>query len=174
MIIQTNRLGLRELTQDDFPALCEMLKDGETMRAYEGAFSDGEAHEWLDRQIARYKKWGFGLWAAVLAESGKVIGQCGLTMQPWKDREVLEVGWIFNRAYWHCGYATEAGAACKAYAFDVLGAAEVCSIIRDTNTASQNVALRIGMTKRDEWTKHYRGVEMPHFRYIAAREQKDA
>lgn len=165
---------MRELTQDDFPALCEMLKDGETMRAYEGAFSDDEAHEWLDRQIARYKKWGFGLWAAVLAESGKLIGQCGLTMQPWKDREVLEVGWIFNRAYWHCGYATEAGAACKAYAFDVLGAAEVCSIIRDTNTASQNVALRIGMTKRDEWTKYYRGVEMPHFRYVAAREQKDA
>lgn len=58
MIIQTNRLGLRELTQDDFPALCKMLKDGETMRAYEGAFSDGEAHEWLDRQIARYKKMG--------------------------------------------------------------------------------------------------------------------
>lgn len=45
MIIQTHRLGMRELTQDDFPALCEMLKDGETMRAYEGAFSDDEAHE---------------------------------------------------------------------------------------------------------------------------------
>lgn len=41
----------------------------------------------------------------------------------------------------------------------------MCSIIRDTNTASQNVALRNGMTAADTWTKHYRGVDMPHIRY---------
>lgn len=98
-----------------------------------------------------------------------MIGQCGLTMQPWKEEEVLEVGYLLQRLYWHKGYATEAARACKKYAFDVLNADEVCSIIRDTNTASQNVALRNGMTVRDSWTKHYRGVDMPHYRYVAMR-----
>ncbi len=166
MILETERLSLRELERSDFDALCRILQDDETMTAYEGAFSDEEVWEWLDRQQMRYQKYGFGLWAVVLKETREVIGQCGLTMQPWKGREVLEIGYLFCRSYWHKGYATEAAAACKQYAFSVLGADEVCSIIRDTNTASQRVALCNGMTPTDTFTKHYRGVEMPHIRYV--------
>lgn len=166
MILETERLSLRELTQDDYPALCRILQDERVMYAYEGAFSDAEVQEWLDRQLARYEKWGFGLWAAVLKETGEVIGQCGLTMQLWKEREVLEIGYLFRRDCWHRGYATEAARACKAYAFEKLEAEEVCSIIRDINEASKRVAIRNGMMKTDVWTKHYRGVDMPHFRYV--------
>lgn len=145
MIFETERLYLREMSQSDFDAICKILKDKETMYAYEGAFSDAEVREWIDRQISRYEKWGYGLWAACLKESGELIGQCGLTMQPWKDEEVLEIGYLFRRKYWHQGYAAESARACKKYAFEVLDAKEVCSIIRDTNTASQKVALRNGM-----------------------------
>ena len=95
-----------------------------------------------------------------------MIGQCGLTMQPWKDENVLEIGYLFERTYWHKGYAIEAAKACKKYAFEILKADEVCSIIRDTNIASQKVAIRNGMTIKDVWTKHYRGVDMPHYRYV--------
>ncbi len=77
------------------------------------------------------------------------------------------MGYLFERLYWHKGYAIEAAAACKKYAFEELKADEVCSIIRDTNTASQNVAIKNGMVIVDTWTKHYRGVDMPHFRYVA-------
>ncbi len=170
-VIITPRTYLRRMTQDDFAALCAMLKDPEVMYAYEGAFTDEEAHEWLDRQIIRYEKWGFGLWAVVLKETDEMIGQCGLTMQPWKGAEVLEIGYLLRRSCWHMGYATEAAKACREYAFDTLGADEVCSIIRDTNTASQNVAIRNGMKKADEFTKHYRGVDMPHYRYIVRRNE---
>lgn len=169
MILETERLYLREMKQSDFNSLCKIMQDKETMYAYEGAFSDTEVQEWLDRQIFRYQKWGFGLWAVIRKETDEMIGQCGLIMQPWKDREVLEIGYLFQRLFWHKGYAVEAAKACKKYAFEVLNADEVCSIIRDTNTASQNVAIRNGMIAVDSWTKHYRGVDMPHYRYVVSR-----
>lgn len=169
MVLETERLYLREMKQSDFNSLCKILQDEDTMYAYEGAFSDNEVQEWLDRQISRYQKWNFGLWAVILKETDKMIGQCGLTMQSWKDADVLEIGYLFERLYWHNGYATEAAKACKKYAFEILKADEVCSIIRDTNIASQNVAKRNGMIKKDAWIKHYKGVDMPHYRYVAYR-----
>lgn len=170
MIFETERLYLREMKQSDFEALCKILKDEETMYAYEGAFNDTEAQEWLDRQLSRYQKFGFGFWAVILKETDEMIGQCGLTMQPWKSEELLEIGYLFQKQYWHKGYATEAAKGCKKYAFEELKVKEVCSIIRDTNIASQKVAVRNGMTAADMWTKHYRGVDMPHYRYVVRKE----
>ena len=163
IILQTQRLYLRELSSADFPALCRIMQDEKTMYAYEGPFSDKEVQDWLENQFKHYKKYGFGLWAVVLKETDRMIGQCGLSMQKWKENKLLEIGYLFEREYWHKGYATEAALACKKYAFETLNADEVCSIIRDTNTASQNVALRNGMKITDTWTKHYRNVDIHHY-----------
>ena len=57
MIFETDRLYLRKMNQDDYGALCKILQDEETMYAYEGAFSDAEVQDWLDRQLARYEKY---------------------------------------------------------------------------------------------------------------------
>ncbi len=170
MIQQTQRLYLRWLDQQDFPALCRILQDEQAMYAYEGAFTDTEVQNWLDRQLARYKEYDYGLWAVVLKENDRMIGQCGLTWQDWDGRQVLEIGYLFERAFWHRGYAVEAAKACKEYAFTVLGAQEVCSIIRDINTPSRMVALRNGMTPAETRVKHYRGVDMPHTRYVVYKE----
>jgi len=169
MILETDRLLMREMRAPDYPALCKILQDEDAMYAYGGAFSDAETRKWFDAQINNYEALGFGLWAVVLKEAGEMIGQCGLTMQKYLDIKVLEVGYLFQKAYWGRGYAAEAAAACRDYAFQELNASEVFSIIRDTNTASQNVAKRIGMTKIGTFTKHYRGIDMPHFLYSVRR-----
>ncbi len=157
---------------NDLPALRRILQDKETMRAYEHAFSEEEVLVWLGRQTERYQTYGFGLWAVVLKETGEMIGQCGVTMQAVPEGEVPEVGYLFERAYWHKGYATEAARACKRYAFDTLGFGEVFSIVRDNNYASQNVAKRNGMAERGRFTKHYWGVDMPHILFSAKREEE--
>lgn len=162
MVLETARLMLRQMTQDDLPALCRILQDKEVMYAYEHAFSDAEAAEWLNRQMQRYKDDGIGLWAVILKENGDLVGQCGLTMQDIPDGRVVEVGYLFRKDCWHKGYATEAAIGCKNYAFDTLGVSEVYSIIRDNNTASQNVARRNGMEVCGQFTKHYYGIDMPH------------
>jgi RimJ/RimL family protein N-acetyltransferase len=162
MILETERLLLREMVVEDLPQLAEILQDEQIMYAYEGAMSETETKEWLDKQLIRYKEDGFGLWAAVLKNTGEMIGQCGLSWQYADGKRVLEVGYLFNRAYWNRGYAIEAAKGCKRYAFDTLNADEVYSIIRDTNLASINVAIRNGMLVRGYFVKHYRGVAMPH------------
>lgn len=143
------------------------------MRAYEGAFDEAEVLDWLRNQQRRYREEGRGLWAVLLKDGGEMIGQCGLTYQSWGERRVLEVGYLFERDFWHRGYATEAARACRDYAFDRLGAQEVFSIIRDSNFASQAVARRNGMTLRGDFVKHYRGVDMPHLVFSIRREERD-
>jgi RimJ/RimL family protein N-acetyltransferase len=168
-ILETERLTLREMVESDFLLLCKHLQDPDVMYAYEHAFSDAEVQKGLNMQFKRYKQYGFGIWAVILKESGELIGQCGLSMQPCKDRELLEIGYILQKNHWNKGYATEAAIACREYAFDKLNADEVFSIIRDTNIASQNVAKRNGMELVDEYIKHYYGIDMLHYVFSVKR-----
>ena len=170
MKLETDRLRLREMTEADFDAVYRILGDEQTMYAYEHAFSRQETSEWMAKQFHNYEMHGYGLWAVTLKESGELIGQCGLTRQKCGDYgEVLEVGYLFKRTFWHHGYATEAAIACKQYAFTVLGAKEVYSIIRDSNFASQRVAERNGMRRCGRFIKHYYGIDMPHYVYCVKR-----
>ena len=169
MHLETRRLRLREMTEADLPQLRAILQDEQTMTAYEGAFDEAMTRGWLYRMIERYREDGFGLWAVELRETSLMIGQCGLTRQHIFEADVIEVGYLFNRAHWHQGYATEAASACVDYAFEQLNAERVWAQVRETNTASMNVAIRLGMTMRGRFEKHYRGVDMPHLAFALDR-----
>ena len=171
-ILETERLFLREMDEGDYHALCKILQDEKAMYAYEHAFSDAEVQEWLERQLGRYHEYGFGLWAVICKSTGEMIGQCGLTMQDCDGKQVLEVGYLFQRAYWHQGYATEAAIACKEYAFSQLGAERVYSIIRDNNEPSMRVARRNGMKPCGSFVKHYYGMDMPHLVFSVSKSEK--
>lgn len=171
-ILETQRLILREMTQEDYPALAKILQDPQAMFAYEHAFSDEETQAWLNRMLERYRNDGFGLWAVELKETGEMIGQCGLTKQDVEGQMVLEIGYLFQRAHWKRGYALEAARACKRYAFEKLLAEEVYSIIRENNIASMNVAIRNGMTVRGRFIKRYYNMDMPHYAFSIRREEQ--
>lgn len=165
MILETERLYLREMNQSDFEDLAEILQNSRVMYAYEHDFSDNDVQEWLDRQITRYKKYGFGLWAVILKSTDEMIGQAGLTMQPYKDNEVLEIGYLLKERFWHHGYASEAANGCKKYAFEQLNRDKVYSIIKSDNYASMKVAKSMGMKKEDEFVTQYYNGDMLHFLY---------
>lgn len=173
MHLETPRLLMREMTWDDLPALRSILGDPETMTAYEGTFDEDMMLEWMERMLQRYTDDGFGLWAVTLRdaqdESDVMIGQCGLTRQHIMGDDVVEVGYLFNRSFWHKGYAIEAATACRDHAFSTLEVNRLYAQVRDTNVASMNVAIRLGMTVRGRFIKQYRGVDMPHLAFAVDR-----
>jgi len=169
-VLTTPRLALREMTERDLPALRAILQDDEAMAAYEGAFDGAMVDAWFERMRARYRDDGFGLWAVTRRDDDAMIGQCGLTRQRILDEDVLEVGYLFLRSHWRRGYATEAGRASRDHAFEALGAKRVWAQVRDTNIASMNVAIRLGMTVRGRFETRYRGVTMPRLAFAVDRD----
>lgn len=164
-VLETKRIYLREMDYTDFDDLCEMLCDAQVMKAYEHAFSKEEALDWLKRQKQRYKEDGVGLWAMIRKSDQAFLGQCGITSQQLLDRQVYEIGYLLKYEYWHQGYAREAATACREFAFHTLMLDAVYSIIRDTNYASQKVALANNMKPTITFVKHYYGMDMPHIAY---------
>lgn len=163
-ILETDRLKIRQIVKKDMVALKEILQDEKTMYAYLHAFSDEEVNIWYKNQLRRYKEDGFGLWAVCLKDDDFMIGQCGLTKQKTPNGEVIEVGYLFNRKYWHNGYATEAAKAVMEYGFKK-GYDEIYSIIRDNNYSSLNVAKRNGLEEVGKMDKFYYGEVLPHLVY---------
>lgn len=165
IIAETKRLYLCELTQNDFNTLFPFLSDPQTMYAYEHGFSKDEVQALLNKQLQSYAINNFGLWAVICKETENCIGLCGITLQAYKENQVPELGYIFQKEYWHQGYAAESALACKDYAFQNLQLKQIYAIIRDTNIPSQKLAERLGMQKIDSMIKYYYGFSMPHYVY---------
>ncbi|MDP9234197.1 MAG: GNAT family N-acetyltransferase [Actinomycetota bacterium] len=149
-VLETDRLLLRHLAPDDLDDLAAILTDAETMRYYARPFTRDESRTWISNNIQRYESDGFGLWAIVLKESGEFVGDCGPVRRFVDDRDEVEIGWQVRRARWRQGIASEAGAACRDYAFGPLGLERVISLIRPENIPSRGVAEKIGMTIEKE------------------------
>ncbi len=146
MQIETARLVLRELTMDDHAALTKVLADSDNMRHYPYMFDAARVTNWIVRNIERYQIFGFGLWAVVLKETGEMIGDCGLSMQE-VDRVIRpEIGYHIARVHQHKGYAKEAAAAVRDWAFANTPFQILCSYMTADNIPSQNTAKSIGMT----------------------------
>lgn len=144
-IIETERLGLRELKQSDYDDLYAMFNDPLVMRYYPSMRDAHQTQEWLDRMTEWYRKEGHGLWAVELKESKEFVGQCGLLVQTVDDAREVEIGYLLKAEHWHQGYATEAAVGCREYAFSVLHCPSVISLIRPINGPSRAVAERVGM-----------------------------
>ena len=143
--LETERLQLRELAPDDLDFMAEMLADAEVMRYYPKRLTRDLSAEWIDRQMARYKADGHGLWLATEKATGAKVGQVGLVRQTVNGADECEVGYLFHRPFWRRGYATEGAIACRDYAFKTLHKPRVISLVRPENAAGHGVAKNLGM-----------------------------
>ena len=112
--IETERLLLRAFQPDDLDGLQEILGDSRVMEYVEPPYTRKNTEAFL-RDFCIGKR---GALAAERKADKKLIGY--LLFKSCGEPEVYEMGWIFNRSVWRQGYAYEACAALRDYAFQPL------------------------------------------------------
>ena len=151
MIIETERLFLREMKESDFDALYKVLADSDIMQHYPYAFDENRVINWIQRNIERYRIFGFGLWAVCLKETGEMIGDCGLTLQLIDGRIKPEIGYHIRADKQRNGYAKEAAIAVRDWTFNNTPFQIVYSYMKYTNEPSVKTAISYGCKQVDEY-----------------------
>ena len=151
MVIETDRLILRRMTENDVDALYKVLGDESNMQYYPHAFDEEQVKGWINKNIDRYRTFGFGLWAVVLKETGEVIGDCGLTMQIINGEIKPEIGYHIRKDMQRNGYATEAAASVRNWIFLNTPMNEVYSYMTEENEPSAKTAMAYGCKKADSY-----------------------
>lgn len=152
MKLETERLFLREMTTNDYDALYAVLADSDIMQHYPYKFDEERVMGWIARNIERYKTDGFGLWAVCLKENGKMIGDCGLTLQNINSQIKPEIGYHIAKAYQRKGYAKEAAQSVLDWAFKNTDFDVLYSYMKATKLPSIATAKANKMTFIEEYT----------------------
>lgn len=139
--LETERLRLRAPHLDDWQAMCEFYAS-ERSRFVGGPLTAEKTWRSLAAETGHWALRGFGRWALDEKATGRYIGNCGL-WEPDGFPE-MELGWDLMNSSTGMGYATEAGAAARAYAYDQLGRRTLISMIAPGNDGSKRVATRLG------------------------------
>lgn len=151
MVIETERLLLREMTDADFDALYRVLADSDIMQHYPYSFDEARVWNWIARNRERYQIFGFGLWAVCLRETGEMIGDCGLTIQLIGGQIKPEIGYHIRADHQRKGYATEAASAVRDWTFRNTPFNTVYSYMKYTNEPSARTAMAYGCKQVDEF-----------------------
>ena len=158
MIIETERLFLREMDMNDYEALHRVLADPGIMQHYPYTFDEQRVRDWIRRNMDRYKANGFGLWAVCMKETGEMIGDCGLTLQHINGEMLPEIGYHIRRDCQHRGYAREAAGAVRDWAFRNTDYPALYSYCKYTNEPSIRTAESIGMHFDCEYPDDVNGI----------------
>ena len=121
------------------------------MQHYPRPYDEAGTRRWIQWNLDNYQKYGFGLWAIILKQTGCFIGDCGITMQPIDGESLPEIGYHIHKDYWQKGYGKEAAAAVRDWAFTHRNFPRLYSYMKYTNVASYSTAASIGMQKIKEY-----------------------
>lgn len=141
--IETDRLLLRPMQPGDVEALALLWTDAEVTRYLGGPREFRTLREIFAARAGLST--AYDLWPVVEKASGQLVGQCGLVDKEVEGEAVVELVYVFARAAWGKGYATEAAAAVRDYALRRLALPRIVALIHPENGASERVAGKLGM-----------------------------
>lgn len=168
--LETDRLILREFTEDDAELLLALDSDPEVTRYIRShRFTDASRYRLDDvnayRQRVRttYMAYyssgkGHGYWASI--EKGRNAFMGWFHLRPGLDYKFvneaqyragdLDLGYRLHKEFWGRGYATEGSIALIQKAFEELGAQRVVATALVANAASTRVMEKLGMVRGRE------------------------
>ena len=158
MVIETERLILRKMTENDYDALYKVLADSDVRQHYPYTFDENRVRNWIARNIERYGIFGFGLWAVCLKETGEMIGDCGLTMQLIDGQIKPEIGYHIRADKRRNGFAKEAAIGVRDWTFRNTPFNMVFSYMMHTNEPSCKTAISYGCRQVDTYQDDVNGI----------------
>jgi [ribosomal protein S5]-alanine N-acetyltransferase len=146
VIIETQRLILRNFTTDDAQLIYDLNLDPEVTRyTYDPVRDINHAQEVLEKTILpQHALYNHGRWAVHLKPNLEFMGWCGLKYRP--ELNEIDLGYRFKKEFWGNGYATEAAFACIKYGFEKLNLAVITGRAEPENSGSCKVLEKCGMT----------------------------
>ena len=147
MVLETSRLVVRRLVDEDAPFILELLNDPSFIRNIGDRnvrTLDGACAYIRSGPLASYAQHGFGLWAVVLKEGAVPIGMCGLLKRDVLDD--VDIGFAYLPAFQSKGYGFEAARAVLDHARDRLCLPRVVAIVNPGNETSARLLEKLGMS----------------------------
>lgn len=156
LMLETERLWLRQWKSSDYSAFSVMCADPAVMRFYPAVLSKQESEKLVWALTATIDEQGWGFWAVELKATAEFIGFVGLRHQELAlpDAPFVEIAWRVASTHWGKGYATEAANAALAFAFNELEAEAVYAFTALINQPSRKVMSRVGMTDTQQDFDH--------------------
>ena len=145
MIIETDRLQLRQLSVDDAEFILRLLNEPSFIQNIgdRGVRTVDDARGYIVKgPITSYERFGFGLWMIETKSPLAPIGICGLL-----KREVLDdvdIGYALLPEFWSHGYALESASAVVSYAREKLGLKRVVAVTNSNNRSSIRLLEKMG------------------------------
>lgn len=162
--LETDRLILKTLSEDDFDRMYTLQSNPEVMRfiGMGKARTKDEAREIFEKFLNHQKKWGFSFCSAYEKVSGDLIGFVGVIHLALDDNSPeIEVGYWLLPEFWNKGYATEGTKACIEWAFNHLSIDKIVGVTHPDNLASQHVLEKSGL--KFIQMSEYRGKKVKRF-----------
>jgi ribosomal-protein-alanine N-acetyltransferase len=146
VILETDRLLVREYVEEDAEALFKLNSDPKVLRFLpdERLLNVEQARQILiDHPIADYRKYGFGRGACILKSTGEQIGFAGLKYL--EELGEVDVAFRLMPTHWGQGLATEASLASVRFGFADLGLKRIIGLVTPENIASVRVLEKTGL-----------------------------
>jgi ribosomal-protein-alanine N-acetyltransferase len=147
MILETERLLLREFVEEDWKAVLSYQNDPRYLRYYPWQQrTEAEVRAFIQVFIewqAYLKRYKFQ-WALTLKKSGHLIGNVGIRKENAGDHQA-ELGYEVDPQFWGQGYASESARVVRDFGFQELGLHRIWANCLRENLASRRVLEKTGM-----------------------------
>ena len=147
--INTSRLKLSELTNEDGPFIQALFTDPDCLRFIgdRGITDLASAEQYLqERLINSYRSHGYGLYKVTLKKDPTPMGICGLVKRDADNPP--DIGFAFLPEYRSGGYCTEASQAIMKWAAKEKLSEVILAYTNPDNVASIRVLEKLGLQKQ--------------------------
>ncbi len=141
-MLRTRRLELAVLQSDHIPALVDLWSDPEVTRYTGGPRDRATLPAAFQEDLGSDSP--FDLWPVLLRSDGTLVGYAGIIPKQIAGRNEHELIYVFSRAAWGQGFATEIAKALIDHAIGKLGLKRLVALIDPENNASAHVAKKTG------------------------------